>query len=164
MGRCRIILLQGQKNEKCDVEMDSERVHKHSPFWVSGLEEIWSAEQYDLFVSTQIIGSGPTGKQTVLSLEKSHCLLPLMHFTHHHNFQTHLGPSRLMSIHTYILSVEAKASQNDRGCAISCQNTKYKGLVQYEILSWLHTGYSVYYIHQIIKLWVSLDIRNLSAV
>jgi len=115
--------------------MDSERVHKYSPFWVSGLEEIGRAEQYDLFVSAQIIGYGPTGKQTVLCLEKSHCLLLLIHFSLHHKFQTHLGPSRLLSIHIYILSVEANASQNDRGCAISHQNTKYKELVQYEILS-----------------------------
>jgi hypothetical protein len=108
MGRCRTILFQGQKNENCDIEVESERVHKYIPFWVSGLEEIGSAKQYDLFVGVKIIGCDPTGKQTVLSLEKSHCLLLLMHFSLHHNFHTHLGLSRLMSIHTYILSLEAK--------------------------------------------------------
>jgi len=44
-GRCRIILFQGQKNEKCVVETDSERVHKYSPFWLSGSEKIGSAKQ-----------------------------------------------------------------------------------------------------------------------
>ena len=133
-------------------------------FWVSGLEEIGSAKQQDLFVNVQIIWCDPTEKQTILSLEKSHWFLLLKHFSLHRNFQTHLGPSRLMSIHTYIHWVETKASQNNGQCAINHQITKYKELVQCKILSWLQIGYSVYYIHQIINLWVSLNIRNSSTV
>jgi hypothetical protein len=126
---------QGQKNEKCDVQREREKIYKFSPFLgfrVGGSRKCKAirlvCERTDNLVSPYRETNCPVlGEEPQLS--------PLNSFSLHRNFQMQLGPCRALSIHTYTHLMEIKASQNDRECAISRQNTKYKELVQYKILS-----------------------------